>query len=149
MRTLLVLILSALLGNMSLAAPPQPTNDSADVQAIKQLEQDMGDAMIARDIERLRPIWADDWVASGASGKTVDKEALLQRYASGATQLRAFELGPMDVQVFGDVAMCQGSATESKSSNGKDVSGTYVWMDILKKRAGRWVVVQSIGVKVN
>lgn len=152
MKPLLLLMLCALgasWGLIACAAPPRPSNDPADVRAIKQLEIDMGDAMVAVDMERLKGVWADDWVATGPSGKSIDKAAILHRYQSRATELRAFELGPMDVQVFGDVALCQGSATETKIREGKDISGTYLWMDILRKRDGRWVVVQSIGAKVN
>lgn len=144
MKTLLVLVFSALVSNIASAAPPQPSNAPSDVKAIKQLEQDIGDAMVALDTEKLRNIWADDWVATGASGKTLNKETALRRFGSGATHLRSFELGPIDVQVFGDVAICQGSSTESKTRDGKDISGTYVWIDILKKRGGRWVIVQSV-----
>ena len=56
----------------------------------------------------------------------------------------SYELGPMDVQVFGDVAVAQGSVTEKRIRDGKDDSGEGVWTDLLKKRAGKWVVVRSV-----
>ena len=31
---------------------------------------------------------------------------------------------------------------------GKDVSGEYLWMDLMEKRNGTWVVVRSAGAKV-
>jgi hypothetical protein len=49
----------------------------------------------------------------------------------------------MDVQVFGNVAVAPGSVTEKRTRDGKDVSGESVWMDLLEKRAGKWVVVRS------
>jgi ketosteroid isomerase-like protein len=54
----------------------------------------------------------------------------------------------MDVQVFGDVAVVHGSVTEKRTRDGKDASGEFVWMDLLKKRGGNWVVVQSGGARV-
>ena len=149
MRNLLVPLLSAFIGGASLAAPPQPGNQPDDVRAIKQLEQDMGDAMVTGDIEKLKAIWSDDWFIAAASGKIYDKTAVVNRYKTGTVTLRSFVLGPMDVQVFGDIAICQGSAAESKSREGKDMSGVYVWTDILKKRTDRWQVVQSLSDKVN
>lgn len=87
------------------------TGAPTDVDTIKQLEQRLGDATVAVDIE-------------------------------------SFENGPMDVQVFGDVAIAQGSVTEKRIRDGKDASGKLVWMDLLKKRSGKWVIVRSLGAKV-
>jgi hypothetical protein len=54
----------------------------------------------------------------------------------------------MDVQVFGNVAAVHGSVTETRIRDGKDTSGEFVWMDLLEKRAGKWVVVRSAGARV-
>jgi hypothetical protein len=54
----------------------------------------------------------------------------------------------MDVPVFGNVAVVHGSVTEKRIRDGKDTSGEFVWMDLLKKRAGKWVVVRSAGARV-
>jgi hypothetical protein len=53
----------------------------------------------------------------------------------------------MSVQVFDDVALAYGSVSEKRIRDGKDTSGEFVWMDILKKRAGKWVVVRSTGAR--
>jgi hypothetical protein len=54
----------------------------------------------------------------------------------------------MDVQVFGNIAVVQGSVKEKRSANGKDTSGEFAWMDVLENRAGKWVVKQSAGARV-
>ncbi len=41
-----------------------PASDSTDVDAIKQIGQDMGNAMIAGDIAKLNQIFADDWATA-------------------------------------------------------------------------------------
>jgi hypothetical protein len=53
---------------MVLAASPQPSKDPTVVNALKQLEQDMGDAMVRVDIDKLNQIYADDFATIG-SGK--------------------------------------------------------------------------------
>jgi ketosteroid isomerase-like protein len=118
------------------------------VNALKQLEQDMGDAMVRVDIDRLNQIYADDFATIGSSGKVITKKDLLQDFESFHDKLVSFENGPMDVQVFGDVAVVHGSVTEKRIRDGKDTSGQFVWMDLLKKRDGKWVVVRSAGAKV-
>jgi uncharacterized protein (TIGR02246 family) len=128
---------------------PVPSNDPAAVEAIKQLGQDMGNAMVAGDIAKLNQIFADDWATVGiTSGKMITKEKVLNDFRSGKDKLVSFELGPIDVQVFGDVAVAHGGVTEKRIRDGKDDSGESVYMDLLEKRAGKWVVVRSAGASV-
>ena len=123
-------------------------NDPAVVEALKQIERDMGNAMVAVDLETLSRIFADDWTSIGASGAVVTKEKVLSNFKSGVDRLEAFELGPMDVQVKGNVAVVHGSVTEKRTRAGKDIGGEYVWMDLMEKRNGTWVVVRTAGAKV-
>jgi ketosteroid isomerase-like protein len=125
-----------------------PAQDSGEVETLKRLGQQMGDAMIARDIDALDRIFADDWATGGASGKKVTKESMLQAFKSGTDTLESFVLGPMDVQVLGNVAAVKGSVTEKRRRDGKDVSGEFLYMDLLEKRAGTWVVIRSAGMRV-
>jgi ketosteroid isomerase-like protein len=122
-----------------------PAGDPADIDAITKVERGMGDAMVAVDLDKLNQIYANDWVEVGDSGKPVTKETLLQHLKSGKNKLVSYELGPMDVQVLGDVAVAHGSVTEKRTWDGKEVGGEGVYMDLLKKRAGKWVCVRSAG----
>jgi len=128
---------------------PVPSNDSAVIESVKQVERDMGDAMVAVDIDKLNQIFADDWATIGiSSGKIITKEKVLNDFKSGKDKLVAYALGPMDVQVFGDVAVAHGGVTEKRIRDGKDDSGEGVWTDIFEKRAGKWVVVRSVSDSV-
>jgi hypothetical protein len=55
----------------------------------------------------------------------------------------------MDVQVLGKVAVVQASVNEKRIQDGKDISGEFVFMDLLEKRAGKWVVVRTLGARVS
>ena len=129
------------------ASEVAPSNDANDIAVIRQISRDMGDAMVAGDIAKLDQIFADDWVTVG-SGKIVTKESVLSGFKSGGDRLEAYELGPIDVQVFGNVAVAHGGVSEKRSRNGRDTSGLFVWMDLLEKREGKWVVVKSAGGRV-
>jgi uncharacterized protein (TIGR02246 family) len=124
------------------------SQDPAIVETMKRFAQDTGDAMVAGDTDKLNQIYADDWATIGSSGKIFTKEGLLSDFKSGKHKLLSFELGPMDVQVFGDVAIVQASVTEKRIHDGKDISGQFVFMDLLKKRDGKWVIVRTLGAKV-
>jgi ketosteroid isomerase-like protein len=122
--------------------------DTSDVDAVKQVEQTMGSAMLAGDIDKLNQIYADNFATIGSDGKVITKESLLTDFESFHDKLEWFENGPMDVQVFGNVAVAQGSVKEKRTRNGKDTSGEFAWMDLLEKRAGKWVVVRSAAARV-
>jgi len=142
-------LFTSLCAGLVLAQPLEaPSNDPAAVDAVKQVGQEMGKAMMASDIEKLNQIFADDWATVDSSGKIFTKESLLSDFKSGKHKLEWFENGPVDVQVFGDVAVAQGSVKEKRIQNGKDTSGQFLWMDLLKKRAGKWAVVRSAGARV-
>jgi ketosteroid isomerase-like protein len=142
-------LFTSLCAGLVLAQPLEaPSNDPAAVDAVKQVGQDIGDAMVAGDIDKLNQIFADDWATVDSSGKIFTKESLLSDFKSFHDKLEWFELGPTDVQVFGDVAVAQGSVKEKRTDKGKDTSGQFLWMDLLKKRAGKWAVVRSAGARV-
>jgi ketosteroid isomerase-like protein len=149
MKNLIAPVLTTCLWiTVALADAPRPSNDANVVSALKQLEQDMGDAMVRVDIDKLNQIYADDFATVSSSGKIVTKKDLVRDFESFHDKLESFENGPMDVQVFGNVAVVHGSSSEKRIRDGKDTSGEFVWMDLLEKRGGKWVVVRSAGTRV-
>jgi ketosteroid isomerase-like protein len=127
----------------SVKAVPDP---SAAVE-IKKLEQDIGDAMVAVDLEKLNQAYADDFATIGSSGKLFHKEDLLEDFKSGKHKLVSFELGPVNVQAFGDVAVAQAGVKEKRIQDGKDDSGQFAFLDLFKKRSGKWVIVRTLSAR--
>ena len=130
-------------------SPKEQSQDPSLVETIKQFEQEVGDAMVASNIEKLDQGYADDWVTVGSSGKIVTKENILSDFKSGKHKLVWFETGPMDVQILGNVALVQAGVSEKRIHDGKDISGEFVFMDLLEKRAGKWVILRTIGARVS
>lgn len=120
------------------------SRDPAVVAAIKKFENDLGDAMVASNIDKINQAYADDWATIASSGEKFTKEGLLEDFKSGNHKLMSFENGPINVQVLGDVALVQASVTEKRVQDGKDISGQFVFMDLLKKRAGKWMIVRTL-----
>jgi ketosteroid isomerase-like protein len=149
MKMVLVLIL---FGSVSfdavLAQPPRSASQGPSVaDTIKQLEQNWADAMIAGDIATLSQIVADDWIIVSPS-KTGTKATFLDSVRSGKNKLESCEFGPRDVMVVGNVAVLQGSVTETRIANGQSTTYRAVYMDVWVKRGDRWVVVRSQASKV-
>ena len=95
--------------------------------------------MVAGDIEKLNQIYADDFATIGSSGKTITKQNLLSDFESFHDKLEWFENGPMDVHVFGNVAVAQASVTEKRIHDGKDISGElFLWISSRSAQANGW-----------
>jgi ketosteroid isomerase-like protein len=123
--------------------------DPTVVESIRQFEEEIGNAMVARNIEKLNQTYSDDWATIGSSGEVFNKQSLLDDFKSGKHNLVSFENGPMNVQVLGDIAVVQASVHEKRIQDGKDISGQFAFMDLLKKRAGKWMIVRTLGAKVS
>lgn len=149
MKMVLVLILFGSVSfDTALAQPARPAAQATSAaDTIKQLEQDWADAMITVDIPKLNQIMADDWRHT-SPGKSSTKASYLENLKSGKFKLETCEFGPRDVMVLGDVAVLQGSVTETQITNGQSRSIRVAYMDVWVKRGDRWVVVRSHTAKI-
>jgi hypothetical protein len=77
---------------------PAPSKDPAAIEAVRSVERDIGDAMVAVDIDKLDQIFADNWATIGRSGSIITKEKVLQDFKSGKDKLVSHESGPIDVR---------------------------------------------------
>jgi len=132
---------------MALAQKPA-TSDSSVAAQLKQIENDWSAAQKARDTKKLEEILADQWVGIGPDAKTSDKAKAIEDVKAPGNSLDSYEMGPMQVRVFGNTAIVIGSDTEKSKDSGKDTSGKYVWTDVFIKQNGKWKAISSHSTKV-
>jgi len=132
---------------MALAQKPAASDSSVAAQ-LKQIENDWSAAQKARDTKKLEEILADQWVGIGPDAKTSDKAKAIEDVKAPGNSLDSYEMGPMDVRVFGNTAIVIGSDTEKSKDSGKDTSGKYVWTDVFIKQNGKWKAISSHSTKV-
>ena len=118
-------------------------NESSDVDALKQLAQNFGDAIKDADSDKFNQILAEDWQSLGASGKVLTREGFLSDLKAGYHKLESFKIGPMYVKVFDNAAVIQGTVSEKRTDRGEDTSGYGSFMDVCVKRGDKWVIVRS------
>jgi len=99
--------------------------------------------MIAGDVDKVSRALADDFVEIGGAGKIITKAGFLNHTRSDKQKLTAVEFGPEDVSVWGDVAVLQGSATETWLSDGQTSTIRIAYMDVYVKRGDKWLMVRA------
>jgi ketosteroid isomerase-like protein len=143
MKTVLVLV-GCVSVDPVLAQPPRAHPEGSSVAGtIKQRERDWANAMMAFDVDKLSQIFADDWVETDGGPRAITKASNLDYFRSRKHKLETCEFGPEDVKVFGNVAVVQGSVTESWTTDGQTSSSHVTYMDVWEKQGDSWVVVRS------
>ena len=129
------------------AATKKPAKTAA-ADEVRQIENAWVAAVKAKDAGKLSAILADSWVGLGWDGRITDKATNLAELKSQGNSLGTFEMGPMNVRLFGTVAIVTGSDVETSTEDGKDTSGKYIWTDVFVKQNGTWRAVSSQSTRV-
>jgi ketosteroid isomerase-like protein len=107
------------------------------------IEASWSKAIVAKDAATIGKIVAPEWTGQNSSGKSETKDKMLADLKAGVDSSTSMTNHDVHVRIIGDVAIVQGSDDEKTMHKGKDVSGTYTWMDIFQKRGGHWVAIAS------
>ena len=115
-----------------------PASD-ADLETLRQLNEDYVRAVQESDVRRFDEILADDFLNTNPDGSLVDRAGFL---AQIARPVSITGLTPSDVRirVMGDVAIIHARTTYRKA-DGAAGAGRYT--DIWARRQGRWLAVAA------
>jgi ketosteroid isomerase-like protein len=120
------------------AAPPTVAN------AVMLAEQQWNDAWLARDLNKVKAIIADDYVGANDDGVFVSKQDHVDGFAgSGGEVFKVLRVHDMKVRLYGDIAVNVGELHMELTHNGKPTGGDFLFTDVWELRNGTWQVVAS------
>ena len=115
-----------------------------DEQQILKLFEDGDRALIAADVNELARIFADDYIQYDESGDASTKQDLLHRAQSGKTRYLSMTSTGRKIRVLSeDIAIVHGSEEDDVEQNGQRFPVSYIYMDVVAKRDGKWQIVAS------
>jgi len=114
-----------------------------DEQKILALHEAGDRALMSADVAALAQIFADDYVQYNESGKAFTKQDVLESFRSGAIRYPSIVSTGRKIRVFGDTAVVHGAESDEVESDGKRLSVSYVYLDVLRKHNGEWELVAS------
>ena len=115
-----------------------------DEQLIVRLFEDGDRALNAGDVGELSRIFADDYVQYDDSGRASTKLDVIENLRSGAIRFVSMvSTGRRIRWLRDDVAIVHGSEDDEVEQGGRRFPVRYVYMDVVRKRGGRWQIVGS------
>ncbi|MGA9510008.1 MAG: nuclear transport factor 2 family protein [Candidatus Sulfotelmatobacter sp.] len=115
-----------------------------DEQKILKLFEDGDRALIAADAPELSRIYADDYTQYDESGDTHTKQDLLHNLTSGKIRYLSMTSTGRRIRLLSeDVAIVHGSEDDDVEQGGQRFPVSYIYMDVVVKRNGKWQIVAS------
>ena len=121
------------------AVKTDAATNHADIDILRQLNQDYIRSVQISDTRRFDEILADDFLNSNPDGALVDRAQFLAQIARPAT-ISNLEANDMRVRVMGDFAIIH-ARTTYMHEGGRAGAGRYT--DIWARREGRWLCVAA------
>lgn len=120
------------------------TNLLNDEQQILKLFADGDRALITADVAELSRIFADDYIQYDESGSASTKPEVIANLTSGKIRfISMVSTGQRIRMLRDDVAIVHGSEDDIVEQAGERFPVRYVYMDVVMKRDGKWMIVAS------
>jgi len=115
-----------------------------DEQQILKLFEDGDRALIAADIAELSRIFADNYIQYDELGEPRTKQNLINDLKTGVIHYLSIVSTGRRIRLLSeDVAIVHGSEEDDVEQGGQRFPVSYVYMDVVVKRNGKWQIVGS------
>ncbi len=141
-RSILIVSAAVLAAFIAIQAETLSKNQAENAeQEIIELEKHWGAAEVSRDVAFFDRILAPEYKFTTPEGVVWTRAQYLENLKSGDLAVISSTLEEIQVDVYGDVAVCFGRATSKAQLKGKDISSQYRFTDTWIRRAGCWQCV--------
>lgn len=118
-------------------------------QELIKLEEQWHNAYVQRAAEPLERILADEYIAVGGSGRSINKAQTIEGLKNDTATYEYSTPYDMDFRFYGDSVIVIGRTKEKgKTKDGAEFSVEYRWTDVFVKKNGRWQCVAAQVVRV-
>jgi hypothetical protein len=113
-------------------------------QQILELFEDGDRALVAADVAELSRIFADDYVQYDEFGESRTKHDVIKNLETGAIRFLSIVSAGRRVRLLsGELAIVHGSEEDDVEQGDQRYPVSYIYMDVVVKRGGRWQIVGS------
>ena len=109
---------------------------------------DYDQAQIHSDRAGLEKALADDWVLANSAGKTQTKQEFIAESVAPGSSVEPYTVKDETIRVWGDSAALAGLVDYKGKSEGKPFQVRIRFVDVWRKKDGRWQVVYTQAARV-
>ncbi|HSI10938.1 MAG TPA: nuclear transport factor 2 family protein, partial [Chthoniobacter sp.] len=125
------------------AAPGARADEATDKAQLTEIEKQSATALVSADFQLLGSIFAEDWILVGPAGEVMTRRFIFEQLRSGDLKFTGYELGDMEIRIFGDTAVVVGRGTPRGEWNGQKFEEKEVFSDTFTRVGGKWRCVMS------
>lgn len=115
---------------------------------LAQAVADYDQAQIHSDRAGLEKALADDWVLANSAGKTQTKQEFIAESVAPGSSIEPYTVQDETVRVWSDGAALAGLVDLKGKSEGKPFQARLRFVDVWRKKDGRWQVVYTQAARV-
>jgi ketosteroid isomerase-like protein len=121
----------------------------ATAETFTSIENDWNTAVLNKDAKALDLLFAKEYTSTGGDGKVYDKQQDISDEISGIYKIISPPvISDVRVNLSGNVAVVNGINSFKGTYSGKDISGSYRFLDVFVMRDGRWQVISTLSSKL-
>ncbi|HEY4146907.1 nuclear transport factor 2 family protein [Pinirhizobacter sp.] len=109
---------------------------------------DYDQAQIHSNRAGLEKALADDWILANTAGKTQTKQQFIAESVAPGSSVEPFTVQDETIRVWGDGATLAGLVDYKGKSEGKPFQARIRFVDVWRKKDGRWQVVYTQAARV-
>jgi ketosteroid isomerase-like protein len=114
-------------------------------QEIRRLEDDIGRAIVARDLAFVDRLWDDDFCYTGIRGERKGKAEILAELTAGVLKFEQMRFEDLEVRVHTDVAVVAGLAITAGQSPQGPITGRFRYTRVYVRKQAEWKLVAFHG----
>jgi uncharacterized protein (TIGR02246 family) len=116
----------------------------SDEQQLVKLFEDGDRALMAADLAELSRIFADDYIQYDELGESRTKQDVIKTLKTGAIRYLSMMSTGRRIRLLSDeLAIVHGSEEDDVEQDGRRFPASYIYMDVVVKRNGKWQIVAS------
>jgi ketosteroid isomerase-like protein len=146
---MLVAVMGLILAGPAIAGPRAAAQRArSDQEILIELEKNWDAAIRRRDVEFIRTVLADEFLATHAEGVRADRAKELALAAEFNQQVDSSTLDEFVVKIYGETAVVWFTQHLVGPKEGRPLALTFRYTDVWVWRDGRWQCVASHASKV-
>lgn len=122
---------------------------TSTVEEFTAIENGWNNAIFKKDEKALDLLYAKEYTYIDPTGRVFNKQQdIAEIISANYKPVAESVLSDISVDTYGNIAVVKGLNTTKATLNGKDISGTYRFVDVLIMRDGRWQCVSTQSSKL-